>query len=142
MSLKCTPTTSSAAWLISAGLLATRKCPYTSRPPSDAHLARHSYLVYGPQSTGANSIGFSLNMAVGFSGMILFLVRLYNAFEVDGNSLERIQAYTQIEQEEKPRKEGVPPAAWPTSGELVVEGLSARYSPVRTYFCHFNDIYI
>ncbi|VDC06815.1 unnamed protein product [Peniophora sp. CBMAI 1063] len=87
------------------------------------------YLVYGPQTTGANSIGFSLNMAVGFSGMILFLVRIYNAFEVDGNSLERIQAYTEIEQEEKPSKKGVPPAAWPSSGELVVEGLSARYSP-------------
>ncbi|VDC06819.1 unnamed protein product [Peniophora sp. CBMAI 1063] len=87
------------------------------------------YLVYGPQKPGANSIGFSLNMAVGFSGMILFLVKMYNAFEVDGNSLERIQAYTEIEQEEKPSKKGVPPAAWPSSGELVVEGLSARYSP-------------
>ncbi|KZV73085.1 ATP-binding cassette transporter [Peniophora sp. CONT] len=90
-----------------------------------------AYLVYGPSSeeTGANSIGFSLNMAVGFSGMILWLVRVYNSFEVDGNSLERIQAYTVIEQEEKPSSKGVPPAAWPASGELVVEGLSARYSP-------------
>ncbi|KZV73095.1 P-loop containing nucleoside triphosphate hydrolase protein [Peniophora sp. CONT] len=68
-------------------------------------------------------------MAVGFSGMILFLVRRYNSFELEGNSLERIQAYTLIEQEEKPSAKGVPPAAWPTSGELVVEGLSARYSP-------------
>jgi ABC-type bacteriocin/lantibiotic exporter with double-glycine peptidase domain len=43
-------------------------------------------------------------------------------------SLERIEAYTQIEQEPKPTKEGVPPAAWPTSGALAVRNLSARYS--------------
>jgi ABC-type bacteriocin/lantibiotic exporter with double-glycine peptidase domain len=43
-------------------------------------------------------------------------------------SLERIEAYINIEQEPKPTKEGVPPAAWPTSGDLVVQSLSARYS--------------
>lgn len=48
-----------------------------------------------------------------------------------GNSLERIQQYVVIEQEPKPDKQGVPPAYWPTSGELIVDGLSARYSPVR-----------
>ncbi|KAJ7852957.1 multidrug resistance-associated ABC transporter [Mycena leptocephala] len=45
-----------------------------------------------------------------------------------GFSLERIEAYINIEQEPKPTKEGVPPAAWPTSGDLVVQSLSARYS--------------
>ena len=54
---------------------------------------------------------------------------MFNMFEVDGNSLERIQAYLEIEHEPQPTKENVPPAAWPTSGELRVEGLSARYSP-------------
>ncbi len=36
-----------------------------------------------------------------------------------------------IEQEPKSTDHGVPPAYWPTSGELIVEDLSARYSPVR-----------
>lgn len=46
-------------------------------------------------------------------------------------SLERIQQYTEIEQEEKPSESGIPPAYWPASGELRVENLSARYSAVR-----------
>ncbi|KAH8835448.1 hypothetical protein DL96DRAFT_1730898 [Flagelloscypha sp. PMI_526] len=50
-------------------------------------------------------------------------------FEVQGNSLERIQEYIVIEQEPKATEAGVPPAAWPTSGDLKVEKLNARYSP-------------
>lgn len=44
------------------------------------------------------------------------------------NSLERIQGYIDIEHEKPATEQGKPPAAWPTSGELVVEKLSARYS--------------
>ncbi|KAF8883972.1 hypothetical protein BD779DRAFT_1787388 [Infundibulicybe gibba] len=89
------------------------------------------YLVYF-QSQSASNTGFSLNMAVGFSGMILWWVRVLNNFEVLGNSiasLERIHGYVKIEQEPKPTTDGVPPAYWPASGELRVEDLSARYSP-------------
>ncbi len=43
-------------------------------------------------------------------------------------SLERIQGYVTIEQEPKPTAGGAPPASWPTSGKLVVENLTARYS--------------
>jgi ABC-type multidrug transport system fused ATPase/permease subunit len=43
-------------------------------------------------------------------------------------SLERILAYVSIEQEPRNVKEKVPPASWPTSGELRVENFSARYS--------------
>lgn len=46
----------------------------------------------------------------------------------DSTSLERIQDYITIEQEPKSEAKGVPPAYWPASGELRVEGLSARYS--------------
>lgn len=45
-----------------------------------------------------------------------------------GNGLERIQNYLDIEQEPQATSEGKPPAAWPTSGDLVIEKLSARYS--------------
>ncbi|KAI0068087.1 hypothetical protein BV25DRAFT_1834393 [Artomyces pyxidatus] len=91
-----------------------------------------AYLIYGPGSGKAlpSDTGFSLTMAVGFSGLILWWVRVLNDFEVQGNrdSLERIQAYITIEQEPKPTKEGIPPAYWPASGDLKVENLSARYS--------------
>jgi len=46
-------------------------------------------------------------------------------------SLERMNAYINIEQEPKPTKKGIPPAYWPASGDLRVERLSARYSLVR-----------
>jgi ABC-type multidrug transport system fused ATPase/permease subunit len=42
--------------------------------------------------------------------------------------LERIQSYLDIEKEIAPREGGKPPAAWPTSGDLRVEKLVARYS--------------
>ncbi|CAK5274807.1 unnamed protein product [Mycena citricolor] len=86
------------------------------------------YLVYH-QKERSNNVGFSLNMAAAFSGRILFWVRLTNEVQIQGNSLERIQQYIEIEQEPKATESGKPPAHWPSSGELAVEKLSARYSP-------------
>ncbi|KAJ7814135.1 P-loop containing nucleoside triphosphate hydrolase protein [Mycena olivaceomarginata] len=85
------------------------------------------YLVY-MQSYNPSNVGFSLNMAIGFSGMILWWVRVLNDFEIQGNSLERIRGYIDIEQEPKPTAAGIPPAYWPASGKLSVERLSAKYS--------------
>ncbi|KAJ3801154.1 hypothetical protein GGU11DRAFT_770568 [Lentinula aff. detonsa] len=79
-----------------------------------------AYLVYYRGQSASNT-GFSLNMAVGFSSLILWWVRTVN-------DLERIQDYISIEQEPKPKSEAVPPAYWPASGNLRVEKLSARYS--------------
>ncbi|KAF8957025.1 multidrug resistance-associated ABC transporter [Flammula alnicola] len=90
-------------------------------------VALASYLIYGP-SVGASNTGFSLNMAVEFTTLILYFVRIYNDFEVQANSLERVQGYIDIEHEPKPTDVGKPPAAWPASGDLRVEKLSARYS--------------
>ncbi|EED80206.1 predicted protein [Postia placenta Mad-698-R] len=59
-------------------------------------------------TSSAAQTGFTLNMA--------------------GNSLERIQQYLEIEQEPKSTESGIPPAYWPSSGNLRVEKLSARYS--------------
>ncbi|EIW53706.1 multidrug resistance-associated ABC transporter [Trametes versicolor FP-101664 SS1] len=87
-----------------------------------------AYLVYGSRLSASNT-GFSLNMATAFSGMIFAVVRVFNTFEIHGTFLERIQQYLSIEQEPKSTADGVPPAYWPASGHLVVENLSARYSP-------------
>ncbi|KIJ38934.1 hypothetical protein M422DRAFT_33000 [Sphaerobolus stellatus SS14] len=93
------------------------------------------YLVYRSSTSAANS-GFSLNVAVQFSSFLLWWVRYYNDFEVQANSLERIQGYIDIEQEPKPTEAGKPPASWPTSGKLRVEGLSARYSKTGPRVLH------
>ncbi|EGO28521.1 hypothetical protein SERLADRAFT_354415 [Serpula lacrymans var. lacrymans S7.9] len=87
-----------------------------------------AYLTYGNSLASASDIGFSLNMAVGFSTMMLWWVRMMNDIEVNGMSLERIDSYIGIEQEPKPSSQGRPPAYWPASGDLRVENLSARYS--------------
>ncbi|KAF8803422.1 multidrug resistance-associated ABC transporter [Phlegmacium glaucopus] len=94
-----------------------------------------SYLLVNRSLSAAN-IGFSLDMALEFCGLILMLVRTYNDFEVEANSLERIQGYLEIEHEPKPTQAGIPPAAWPTSGELQVEHLSARYSTTGPKVLH------
>ncbi|KAF8956519.1 multidrug resistance-associated ABC transporter [Flammula alnicola] len=105
------------------------------------NVALASYLVYGP-SIGASNTGFSLNMAADFCTMILWWVRIFNEFEVQANSLERIQGYIDIDHEPKPTKSGEPPAAWPTSGDLVVEKLSARYSQTGPTVLHDLSFHI
>ncbi|VDB87410.1 unnamed protein product [Peniophora sp. CBMAI 1063] len=73
------------------------------------------YIVYGPGRTGilASDVGFSLSMAVSFASSILYWIRVMNMVEIS---------------EPKATEDGVPPAYWPSSGELRVENLSARYS--------------
>ncbi|KAJ7700269.1 hypothetical protein B0H16DRAFT_1642910 [Mycena metata] len=86
-----------------------------------------AYLVYVKQSS-AGEAGFLINQALGFCGLLLWAVRATNDFEVQGQCLERIQAYIEIDHEKVPTEAGKPPAYWPASGELRVERLSARYS--------------
>ncbi|EMD39545.1 hypothetical protein CERSUDRAFT_150070 [Gelatoporia subvermispora B] len=95
-----------------------------------------TYLVWGSGSTKASTTGFSLNMAVAFSTMILWWIRMLNDVELSGNSLERIAQYLDIEHEPKPTRDGIPPAHWPTSGDLKVEHLYARYSPDGPHVLH------
>uniref|UniRef100_A0A8H7XSA6 P-loop containing nucleoside triphosphate hydrolase protein n=1 Tax=Psilocybe cubensis TaxID=181762 RepID=A0A8H7XSA6_PSICU len=75
------------------------------------------YLVY-VGDLGASNTGFSLNF------------------------LERIQGYLDIEHESKPTQTGEPPAAWPTSGEIRVEGLSAKYSKSGPNILHDLSFHI
>ncbi|KIY70664.1 P-loop containing nucleoside triphosphate hydrolase protein [Cylindrobasidium torrendii FP15055 ss-10] len=86
-----------------------------------------AWMVYFKQDSAAIT-GFSLNQALAFSGIIIWWVRLVNEFEVQGNSLERINDYLNIEQEPKPSVDGQPPAYWPSSGRLDVQSLNAKYS--------------
>ncbi|OCF31712.1 ATP-binding cassette transporter [Kwoniella heveanensis BCC8398] len=87
-----------------------------------------AFLVYGPRLDASTS-GFALSQAISFSTMILWWVRLVNEMEVQGNSVERIEDYLIVDQEPKSEPRKQPPAAWPTSGEIVLEKLSARYTP-------------
>nr|XP_019050369.1 ATP-binding cassette transporter [Kwoniella bestiolae CBS 10118]OCF29299.1 ATP-binding cassette transporter [Kwoniella bestiolae CBS 10118] len=87
-----------------------------------------AFLVYGVR-LDASTTGFALSQAISFSAMILWWVRLVNEMEVQGNSVERIEDYLVIDQEPKAIQSKQPPASWPTSGSIVLDKLSARYSP-------------
>ncbi|EJU03263.1 P-loop containing nucleoside triphosphate hydrolase protein [Dacryopinax primogenitus] len=91
------------------------------------------YLVYlrsplGPSNSGVSLQSFCLNMALRFSGLLLFWVRLLSEVETAGNSVERIRDYLLIEQEPPSCEAQPPPAYWPASGSLQVHNLQARYS--------------
>lgn len=86
-----------------------------------------SFLIYGP-GLDASTAGFALSQAISFSAQILWWVRMVNEMEVQGNAVERIEDYLVIDQEPVSVKSKEPPAAWPTSGEVVLDGLSAKYS--------------
>ncbi|KAG6830884.1 hypothetical protein H0H87_006879 [Tephrocybe sp. NHM501043] len=88
------------------------------------------YFVYSPNTgVSTSNSAFTLTLAVGFGRMVLIFVQILNMFEVNGNSLERLQEYMVIEQEPKPTDAGEPPAFWPSSGTLQVRNLTARYAP-------------
>lgn len=77
-------------------------------------------------------VGFSLTNAIGLSQTILTLVRNMNELEVELNSFQRISEYANIEPEERPEDAGgvskdKVPAAWPTSGCVEFQAVTARY---------------
>ncbi|KAJ4501458.1 P-loop containing nucleoside triphosphate hydrolase protein [Lentinula lateritia] len=87
-----------------------------------------AYLVYGDNGISAANTGFSMTMAVGFTSLTLIWIRIYNATELEA-SRQRVRHYLVIEHEDEAHSERViPPAYWPASGTLQVEGLCARYS--------------
>ena len=58
----------------------------------------------------------------------IFFLKDLTLIGMTGNSLERIDAYIQCEQEPKPTSSGKPPAYWPSTGSLVIKKLKASYS--------------
>ncbi|KAJ4468972.1 P-loop containing nucleoside triphosphate hydrolase protein [Lentinula lateritia] len=90
------------------------------------------YLVYFTNSN-ASATGFLLNLAVTFSGGIVWWVIAVNGLEAETHppvhSLERLESYLQLDREARPNDGRIPPAHWPSSGELRVENLSAKYAP-------------
>ncbi|KAJ3867511.1 P-loop containing nucleoside triphosphate hydrolase protein [Lentinula novae-zelandiae] len=90
------------------------------------------YLVYFTNSN-ASATGFLLNLAVTFSGGIVWWVIAVNGLEAETHppvhSLERLESYLQLDQEARLNDGRIPPAHWPSSGELRVENLSAKYAP-------------
>ncbi|KAL1919296.1 uncharacterized protein VTP21DRAFT_1989 [Calcarisporiella thermophila] len=76
----------------------------------------------------AGAMGLALTFAQSFTGQINFSIRWYTDLEMGMNTVERVREYVDI-----PREcmgSGVlPPAAWPTKGEIEVRNLYISYAP-------------
>ncbi|RDB25958.1 ATP-binding cassette transporter abc4 [Hypsizygus marmoreus] len=120
-----------------------------------------TYLVYFHELSAANT-GFSLNMA-GKDKLVTGRIThccggsetsmsskckcnspyaTANSLHIVQPSLERIQSFLEIEHEPKSTVNGVPPAYWPSSGDLRVESLCARYSPDGPNVLHSLSFHI
>ncbi|GAA5842131.1 hypothetical protein JCM9279_002796 [Rhodotorula babjevae] len=72
--------------------------------------------------------GFVMSFAMAFADRALWTTRMWSQLEMQANSIERVQEYLELEQE---NQGGVkPPAIWPTRGATIeVKGLTASYAP-------------
>lgn len=100
-----------------------------------------SFLIY-LSPLDPSDAGFALQQAISFSIMILWWVRMVNEMEVQGNSVERIEDYMVIDQEPPSVPERTPPASWPTSGEVILHDLSAKYSDDGPEVLHGLNVHI
>ncbi|BGP50526.1 Transporter of the ATP-binding cassette (ABC) [Rhodotorula kratochvilovae] len=72
--------------------------------------------------------GFVMSFAMAFADRALWTTRLWSQLEMQANSVERVQEYLELEQE---NQGGIkPPAIWPTRGATIeVKNLTAAYAP-------------
>ncbi|KAJ3272317.1 hypothetical protein HDV01_005751 [Terramyces sp. JEL0728] len=74
--------------------------------------------------------GLSISYSLDLAGSLLWLVRIHAQMEMEMNAVERVEEYSQLE-EEAPAiiPSNRPPYSWPSEGKIDVQGLSLRYSP-------------
>ena len=84
-------------------------------------------VVVSSRGVDASLAGFALSFALQYSSAITWTIRQYTSVELAMNAMERVVEYSKIpiEKQEGPDV----PAAWPTEGQLQVEGLVAGYAP-------------
>jgi len=133
--LRLEPVDKCTDWPSWCGVLGVPRCLSSIFPQSGRRRYR-LFIEHGRRVANSIISTFQLYsglLPVSFSIELLWFVRDLNEFEVQANSLERIQSYLEIEQEPKNTLNGVPPAYWPASGDLHVENLSAHYSQDGPY---------
>ncbi|KAG6002516.1 hypothetical protein E4U21_003009 [Claviceps maximensis] len=83
-------------------------------------------IVVGSSFVDAALAGFTLSFALDFSGNMLMAIRGYASLELDMNAAERVIEYAEVETEDLGGE--IPPAAWPTTGNMEVKDLVVSYS--------------
>ncbi|KAJ1877665.1 hypothetical protein LPJ57_003837, partial [Coemansia sp. RSA 486] len=79
----------------------------------------------------AGLAGFLLSYSLTFSEHMVWVIRNYSSIEFDMNAVERVSQYLATEQEAPLHAEpgDSPPADWPASGNVAVDGLVVEYVP-------------
>ncbi|KAI9339377.1 P-loop containing nucleoside triphosphate hydrolase protein [Obelidium mucronatum] len=81
---------------------------------------------------GAGLAGLSLTWTLQFSDYLVWIVRVHAALEMNMNAVERVDEYSEIEQERPSVIESNrPPSNWPHEGAITVSNLEMRYSPTQ-----------
>lgn len=83
-------------------------------------------IVVGSPFVNASMAGFTLSFALDFSGNMLMAIRGYASLELDMNAAERVIEYTEVETEDLGGE--IPPAAWPTTGDMEIKDLVVGYA--------------
>ncbi|KAJ3229623.1 hypothetical protein HDU81_005220 [Chytriomyces hyalinus] len=79
---------------------------------------------------GAGLAGLSLSWTISFSDDLTVIVRKYSGIEMRMNAVERVNEYSEIEQERAfIIEENRAPPNWPSKGSIQVSNLEMRYAP-------------
>ncbi|KAJ3231382.1 hypothetical protein HDU78_007733, partial [Chytriomyces hyalinus] len=79
---------------------------------------------------GAGLAGLSLSWTISFSDYLTVIVRKYSGIEMRMNAVERVNEYSEIEQERAfVIEENRAPSNWPSKGSIQVSNLEMRYAP-------------
>lgn len=78
------------------------------------------------------NVGLALTQSIGLMGMFQWGMRQWSELENQMTSVERIQEYTNIEQETDERAKD-PPKFWPEKGEIKFVKLCLKYSSYDPY---------
>ncbi|CAH1105143.1 unnamed protein product [Psylliodes chrysocephalus] len=86
-----------------------------------------SLLFLKSEQFGGN-MGLALTQAMGLTGMFQWGMRQWSELENQMTSVERVQEYADLKQEED-NTTYEPPADWPSNGEVEFSDMSLHYSP-------------
>jgi ABC-type multidrug transport system fused ATPase/permease subunit len=82
-------------------------------------------------TSNAPFVGLVLSFALDLTGLLSWVVRQWSETEAGMVSVERVSEYATLPNEEDtaPSLAKPPPAGWPSTGALRLEGVSLRYQP-------------
>lgn len=84
-------------------------------------------IIVSTKDIDASLAGFALAFALQYTGSIIWTLRCYANMEMDMNAAERIIEYSRLQIEDQGGE--IPPASWPTEGNLELNNVVAGYAP-------------